>query len=277
LFQTLGGKMGFTFSQGFIDFALFSTLGTKSWLVLAFGPLFFALYYVIFYFGVKALNLKTPGREDEVEGEESTEAVTLTGGAAEMSRELVRAFGGRSNIDVLDACITRLRITVKDMSRVSKARLKALGASGVLEVGNSAQAIFGPRSENLKTDMIEYLKTAGPEADEAYTMASVEPVAAVPVVGSANGGAPDIDPDAPAKVKGIISALGGSGNIRKVDSVALTRLRVEVADSAAVDEAALKASGVQAVLRLPGGKLHLIIGLGADQYANEMKGQVARV
>ncbi|MFM7427314.1 MAG: glucose-specific PTS transporter subunit IIBC [Elainella sp.] len=285
LFQTLGGKMGFTFSQGFIDFFLFNSLGTKSWLVLAGGPFFFALYFVIFYFGIKQLNLKTPGREDEVEGE-SSEAVTLTGGAAEMSRELVRAFGGRSNIDLLDACITRLRITVKDMGKVSKARLKALGASGVLEVGNSAQAIFGPRSENLKTDMIEYLKTAGPEADEAYSPGAGDGTLAL-VNGSAHGAAVDSspgtvavverDPDADTKVRNILAALGGVGNVRKVDVVALTRLRVEVGDSARVDESALKAAGAQGVLRLPGGKLHLLMGLGADQYAREMKEQMARL
>lgn len=275
LFQVMGGKMGFTFSQGGIDFLLFNGLGTKAWLVLAFGPLFFALYYVIFYFGIKALNLKTPGREDEAEGAGGS---ALTGGANEMARELVQAFGGRSNIDVLDACITRLRITVKDMSKVNKARLKGLGASGVLEVGNSAQAIFGPRSENLKTDMLEYLKTAGAEADEAY-LPSPADAATVPTGNGAvvSGTVPEADLEAPLRARDIVKAVGGRGNIRKVDVVALTRLRIEVADSAAVDEAALKAAGVQGILRLPGGKLHLIMGLGADQYAAEMKSQLAMV
>jgi PTS system glucose-specific IIC component len=273
LFQVMGGKMGFTFSQGGIDFLLFNSLGTKSWLVLAFGPLFFALYYVIFYFGIKALNLKTPGREDETD---EAGASTLTGGSEEMARELVRAFGGRGNIAVLDACITRLRVGVKDMSKVNKARLKALGASGVLEVGNSAQAIFGPRSENLKTDMSEYLKTAGAEADEAYVPSPAEAASdAVSGNGVVTTVLPASDPEAPAKVRRVIEALGGMGNIRKVDPVALTRLRIEVANSEIVDEAALKTAGVQDILRLPGGKLHLIMGLGADQYAAEMKTQIA--
>lgn len=275
LFQTMGGRMGFTFSQGFIDFALFNSLGTKAWLIPAFGPLFFALYFVIFYFGIKQLNLKTPGREDDEVGEA---AVTLSGDAQEMSRELVRAFGGRGNIDTLDACITRLRITVKDMTRVNKARLKALGASGVLEVGNSAQAIFGPRSENLKTDMTEYLKTAGPEADEAYVSTPAEMAMLDPEGAAASGVVvPENDPEAPAKARKMIEALGGIGNIRKVDSVALTRLRVEVADSARVDEDALRAAGVQGVLRLPGGKLHLIVGLASEQYEHEIHGLMAKV
>lgn len=278
LFQTMGGKMGFTFSHGFIDFALFNTLGTKPWLIIAFGPLFAALYFVIFYFGIKTLNLKTPGREDELEDGDSSTA-TLTGGATEMSRELVRAFGGRGNINTLDACITRLRISVKDMTKVNKARLKALGASGVMEVGNNAQAIFGPRSENLKTDMAEYLKTAGPEADEAYTMIASDTIAE-PVAGSgplgATGAVPDYDPEAATKACKILAALGGVSNVRRVDSVALTRLRIEVADSNAVDEVALKAAGVNGVLRLPGGKLHLLMGLGADQYADKMQEEMAK-
>jgi glucose PTS system EIICB or EIICBA component len=187
----------------------------------------------------------------------------------------VRAFGGRSNIASLDACITRLRITVNDMKKVNKERLKALGASGVLEVGNSAQAIFGPRSENLKTDMAEYLKTAGSEADEVVLPTPVE--AAATDAGSKDPVPVEHDPDAPAKVRALVAALGGIGNIKRVDSVALTRLRIEVIDSDAVDEQALQAAGAQGVLRLPGGKLHLIVGLGADQYEAEMRGQLAGV
>ncbi|XQQ05132.1 MAG: glucose-specific PTS transporter subunit IIBC [Leptolyngbya sp. IPPAS B-1204] len=277
LFQTMGGKMGFTFSQGAIDFILFNSLGTRSWLILAFGPLFFALYFVIFYFGIKHFNFKTPGREDEEV--EDGGAVQLSGGATEMARELVRAFGGRSNIATLDACITRLRITVNDMKKVNKPRLKALGASGVLEVGNSAQAIFGPRSEGLKTDMVEYLRHAGAEADEAYEPNMAEIAAAESMSGSVGTviSEPTIDPDAPAKVRAMIAALGGIGNIRRVDPVALTRLRVEVADSAKVNEEALQAAGVQGILRIPGGKLHLIVGLGADQYSAEMSDQLAKI
>ncbi len=273
LFQVMGGKMGFTFSQGGIDFLLFSGLpnAQKVWLLPLLGILVFApLYYWVFRLAIKRFNLKTPGREDE-----TTAAIGPVGPGSEMARELVRAFGGRNNIATLDACITRLRITVNDTKQVNKARLKALGASGVLEVGNSAQAIFGPRSENLKTDMIEYLRNAGSEADEAYQPDPAEVAAEAAAVAPVAG--PEVDPEAPAKVKAMIAALGGMGNIRRVDDVALTRLRIEVAESERVDEEALRAAGAEGILRLPGGKLHLIVGLGADQYAAEMKGQLAKV
>lgn len=106
LFVTLGGRMGFTFSQGFIDFFLFNRLGTKVWLILAFGPFFALLYYFAFRFAIKHFNFATPGREDETAIAEADQAA-LSGDSAAMARELVRAFGGRSNIATLDACITQ--------------------------------------------------------------------------------------------------------------------------------------------------------------------------
>lgn len=263
LFVTLGGRMGFTFSHGLIDFVLFSSLGTKVWLIPALAPVFAALYYFTFRFMIWQFDLKTPGREDDVETDEATAAIT--GDQAEMAKALVMAFGGRSNIKNLDACITRLRITVNDMAKVNVPRLKALGASGVLQMGQNAQAIFGPRSDNLKTDMADYLKTAGPEAD------AVE----VPVEGFGDDTLPALaqipaDPQAGEKAEAMVAALGGANNIRAVDPVALTRLRVEVTDAAAVDEAALQAAGVQGLMRLQDDVLHLVIGLNAEQYAGEM-------
>jgi glucose PTS system EIICB or EIICBA component len=275
LFRILGGHMGFTFSQGGIDFILFSGLpnAQRTWLIPLLGLLVFApLYYAVFYFGIRRFDFKTPGRDDEVE-----DSVTATSTGSELSRELVKAFGGRGNIANLDACITRLRVSVNDKSRVSKPRLKQLGASGVLEVGNSVQAIFGPRSENLKTDMAEYLKGAGAEADEAYAPHPED-------VAAGNGAAtdevmPTVEPDlhAPEKVENMIIALGGRRNIHKVDPVALTRLRLEVADDSAIDESALQASGVDGVMRLADHKYHLLVGLNAEQYANEMKRQLTKV
>ncbi len=269
LFVTLDGRMGFTFSHGFIDFFLFYPLGTKVWLIPAFAPFFAALYYFSFRFVIKRFNLMTPGREAQDEAMVSN----LPQDAIAMSRELTLAFGGRSNIDSLDACITRLRIGVKDMGKVNIARLKALGASGVLQVGNNAQAIFGPRSENLKTDMIEYLKTAGPEADQVPTMAAGEsmesPTAALPTV--------QADPEAAAKAQKMVAALGGVNNIRAVDPVALTRLRVEVTDASQINDVALVGAGVQAVMRVEDRVLHLVVGLNAEQYASEISHQLQTV
>ncbi|NEZ62172.1 PTS glucose transporter subunit IIB [Leptolyngbyaceae cyanobacterium CCMR0082] len=261
LFVILGGRMGFTFSHGFIDFFLFNALGTKVWLIIAFGPLFAALYYFSFRFVIKRFNLITPGREEDNEAIVSN----LPQDAAAMAKELTLAFGGRSNIENLDACITRLRIGVKDMGKVNIARLKALGASGVLQIGNNAQAIFGPRSENLKTDMVEYLKTAGPEADEVGAPIPEESMAAATTMAEVTA-----DPAAAEKSQAMVAALGGADNIRTVDPVAMTRLRVEITTPDTVNEEALQAAGVEAIMRVQDQVLHLIVGLNAEQYAGEI-------
>jgi PTS system glucose-specific IIC component len=127
------------------------------------------VYYATFRGAIKAFDLKTPGREAEALDPSATlPASAIVGAAAAsgasasprhaMARELVQAFGGQQNIRSLDACITRLRVELEDVSRADAARLKALGATGVVVVGDGVQAIFGTKSENLKTDMEAYLR-----------------------------------------------------------------------------------------------------------------------
>ena len=161
--NTLDMHMGFTFSQGGIDFLMFNLIGDKgrhAGYVFILGPIYAAIYYGVFRFVITRWNLKTPGREDDAPEEA---AAPVPAGQWGKARELVLAFGGRDNIRSLDACITRLRVEVADPARVEQARLKALGAAGVVMVGQGVQAIFGPLSENLKTDMSEYLKQSGAE------------------------------------------------------------------------------------------------------------------
>lgn len=158
----LGIKHGFTFSHGLIDYVvLFPKSHGALWLFVL-GPVWAVLYYSVFTYAIRKFNLMTPGREVE---DESVKAARDTG-ADSFALQLVRALGGRSNIVNLDACITRLRVQVADVQKANAETLKALGAAGVLVVGDGVQAIFGTRSENLKTEIQEYLKSAGSEADE---------------------------------------------------------------------------------------------------------------
>src|SRR5678815_3834364 len=157
----LGIKHGMTFSHGFIDFVLLYPKSTHAIWLLVIGPIWALVYYGAFRWLIVKFNLKTPGRD----AQEVTASITAPVGGDNVSRELVLAFGGRSNIKNLDACITRLRVEVNDVGLANSARLKALGAAGVITVGNSLQAIFGTQAENMKTAMEEYLKSAGPEAD----------------------------------------------------------------------------------------------------------------
>jgi PTS system glucose-specific IIC component len=248
--NTLGMHMGFTFSQGAIDFVMFNVLGhqaTRWWLVLILGPAYGFLYYGVFRWSIQFFKLMTPGREDEAEV-----AVVASVGDAR-ARDLVLAFGGRGNITSLDACITRLRVTVQDPARVDRARLKAMGAAEVLQVGNSEQAIFGTASENLKTDMEIYLKTAGPEADGAASVtgpAAAAPAAAVQSATKAQQ----------QQAQAIYAALSGPDNVLALDALAATRLRVRLKDPGKIDLKALAAAGVKAVMALPDHESDLIIG-----------------
>ncbi|MCP4323208.1 MAG: PTS transporter subunit EIIC, partial [Alteromonadales bacterium] len=147
----LGMVHGTSFSHGLIDFLVLSANSQKLILFLIMGLGYAALYYTVFRVAIAKFNLKTPGREDETE----EEAVTLDN--EDMSGELVHAFGGKANIENLDACITRLRISVNNIEHVNKAKLKQLGAAGVVVSGNGVQAIFGTKSDNLKTDMEAFL------------------------------------------------------------------------------------------------------------------------
>ncbi|VED13529.1 PTS system glucose-specific EIIBC component [Escherichia coli] len=147
----LGMRDGTSFSHGLIDFIVLSGNSSKLWLFPIVGIGYAIVYYTIFRVLIKALDLKTPGREDATDDAKAT-------GTSEMAPALVAAFGGKENITNLDACITRLRVSVADVSKVDQAGLKKLGAAGVVVAGSGVQAIFGTKSDNLKTEMDEYIR-----------------------------------------------------------------------------------------------------------------------
>ena len=248
------------------------------------GVVFFAIYYFLFRLVIKWWDLRTPGREpdDEFDAEQAANltdgsgstgasgaAAAGGGGTALATRpladtkaeQLIAAFGGRENLVNVDACITRLRMEVADKALVDKPRLKALGAAGVMEVGNNVQAIFGTRSENLKTDMEQFLR-AGSGIEAAPTPRAV----AAPKPARAS----TPDPVAIRTAESIAAALGGTQNIASAEAVALTRIRVKVINPALVNERALIQSGAAAVMRLDGNVLHLIVGPTADSIAAAM-------
>lgn len=174
-----------------------------------------------------------------------------------MAPGLVAAFGGAGNIKNLDACITRLRVDLNDVSKASPTALKALGASGVVQVGNGMQAIFGTRSENLKTAMEEYMRAGGVGA--TAPVAAVPPPPRGPVPGAVR-----VEPtrEDGARAAAIVEALGGYDNIVRIEPVALTRLRVEVRNASAVKKAAL-----DGVLTVSDRVMHIVVGQNAERYA----------
>lgn len=169
-------KIGMTFSGGLIDFLIFGVIPGRTpwWNVIIVGLILAVIYYFGFRFVIRKFNLKTPGREDAVtEGDESGGGNSVT--QDELPHNILSALGGGTNIVHLDACITRLRVEVKDKANVDKDQLKKLGASGVLEVGNNIQAIFGTRSDTIKSQIANIMSGKTPMIEPKPGAAVEEP------------------------------------------------------------------------------------------------------
>ena len=148
-------RIGMTFSGGLIDYIVFGVLpGTSGfenhwYMVIIIGLVFSVIYYFGFRFAIRKFNLMTPGRE---ETKEKKPEIKIDGD--ELAVFVLNALGGRENLVSLDACITRLRVEVKDTGKVDDNELKKLGASGVLKVGaNGVQAIFGSKAQFICNDL----------------------------------------------------------------------------------------------------------------------------
>ncbi|WP_124727172.1 glucose-specific PTS transporter subunit IIBC [Staphylospora marina] len=157
LMDILGVKAGMTFSGGIIDLIMFWEKDTNPWLIIPVGLVFAVIYYFGFRFAIRKWNLKTPGREDEEEHSEQT-----SGNMGQLAADVLSALGGKENITALDACITRLRVSVGDVGKVNKEELKKLGAAGVLEMGNHLQIIFGPKSDLIREQMKRIMSGQAP-------------------------------------------------------------------------------------------------------------------
>lgn len=119
---------------------------------------FFVVGYVVAYLMIGKLKLATPGRLGNY-AEESDEAAApaASGGSAQAER-IVELLGGRENIELVDACMTRLRVTVKDPVQVAdSAAWKAEGAMGLIKKGNGIQIIYGPKADVLRSDIHDIL------------------------------------------------------------------------------------------------------------------------
>ncbi|OOF82801.1 PTS glucose transporter subunit IIB [Rodentibacter ratti] len=150
-------SIGNTFSGGFIDFLLFGILqgnGNTHWIrVVLVGIPWALLYYFSFRFLITRFDVMTPGRAEEVEERMEQQSTSLT----ENAHQIITGLGGAENIENVDACITRLRVSVKDVKLVDKARLKSLGAIDVLEVGGGIQAVFGAKAVLYKSEVNQIL------------------------------------------------------------------------------------------------------------------------
>lgn len=143
---------GFGFSAGLVDMFLSSRnpLAVQWYMLIVQGFVFFAIYYVVFRTVIVKFGLKTPGREDD----DSASAVKGSQESSELAKQYLEVLGGHSNLSNIDACITRLRLTVNDMSIIDEKALKDLGAMGVVKLGsNNLQVILGPLAEIIAGQM----------------------------------------------------------------------------------------------------------------------------
>ena len=169
--------VGMTFSGGIIDFFLFGILqgnAKTNWIMMIpVGIVYFIVYYFLFSFLIKKLDLKTPGRDDEAEVKLYTRAdvnakkageAGAAGAAGEdpVSAMIEVGLGGRDNITDIDCCATRLRVTVVDGGKVNEGLLKNSGAAGVVKKGNGIQVIYGPSVNIVKANLEDFIAKHAP-------------------------------------------------------------------------------------------------------------------
>ncbi|MEZ6735088.1 PTS N-acetyl glucosamine transporter subunit IIABC [Klebsiella pneumoniae] len=221
----LGIHAGFSFSAGAIDYVLMYSLPAASknvWMLLVMGVVFFFVYFLLFSAVIRMFNLKTPGREDKAADVVTEEANSNTEeGLTQLATSYIAAVGGTDNLKAIDACITRLRLTVGDSANVNDAACKRLGASGVVKLNKQTiQVIVGAKAESI-----------GDEMKKVVTRGPVAAAAAAPA-GNVATAAPAAKPQAVANAKtveSLVSPITG-------DVVALEQVPDEAFASKAVGD-----------------------------------------
>ncbi|MFP5246725.1 MAG: glucose PTS transporter subunit EIIB, partial [Thermoanaerobaculia bacterium] len=198
------------------------------------GAIYFVVYYTVFRVCITAFNLQTPGREP-VESEVATVAPGTSRAAT-----FIHALGGAANLTSVDACATRLRLTVADQHAVDEQALKRLGARATVKVSSDAlQVVLGPIADQV--------------ADEIRTQLRVS--TGIPAAA-------------------LLAALGGRENIRGLEAVASSRLRVRVANTDAVDDDAIRALGLRGVARPGENRVHILVGPSAPEALTSLRALV---
>jgi PTS system N-acetylglucosamine-specific IIC component len=216
----LGVKLGFGFSAGLFDYLLSFGIATRPLLLIPVGLGYFALYYFSFRWCIQHFDLKTPGRDaGEVIAERDASRGTRGG-------DFVLALGGAQNLTTVDACMTRLRLTVNNLDKVDETQLRALGAKGFMRPGgNALQVVLGPIADQVAGEIRSRLR------------------------GKPQMQVPDDE---------WLDALGGAGNLEDVRQRS-TRLILRVADAAKLDLEGLRRLGARAVVPSGAGRVHLLL------------------
>lgn len=144
---------GFSYSAGFIDYVINEHLAHNGLLIIPIGLIFGVLYYVLFRWAIRRFRIPTPGREEGSSLEE------WAGDIPYRAPLIVQALGGKNNIKKLEACITRLRLTLANDRQMDIASLRHLGAAGVIRLGGgNVQVVFGTYSELIREEIMKSLR-----------------------------------------------------------------------------------------------------------------------
>lgn len=156
----LGFRAGFCFSAGATDLVFSASLpaAANTMLIIPLGIAAFAVFFVVFYFAIKKFDLKTPGREDD--DLEAEKAVVLANNDfTQVAAVVLEGLGGKENVTSLDNCITRLRMEVKDYTKVDEKKIKSAGVAGVIRPSKtSVQVIVGTKVQFVADEMAKMLK-----------------------------------------------------------------------------------------------------------------------
>ena len=155
----VGFRAGFSFSAGATDLVFSASLpaAQNTWMILPLGLAAFAVFYAVFRFAIVKFDLKTPGREDD-DLEAEKKAVLSNSDFTEVASIILEGLGGKSNIVSLDNCITRLRLEIKDYTRVDEKKIKSAGVAGVMRPSKSAvQVIVGTKVQFVADEMKKML------------------------------------------------------------------------------------------------------------------------
>jgi PTS system N-acetylglucosamine-specific IIC component len=244
IMDLLNVHLGFGFSAGLFDYVLNYKLSTNPLLLIPVGLAYFALYYVVFRWAIARFDLTTPGREPE----EATEPAAVAGEAGTGGAWVV-ALGGARNLQQIDACTTRLRLTVADNTAVDEGAMRKLGARGfVRPSAGTLQVVVGPVADQLAGDIRAALRQAPPLAS-----------------------APRVEPTVVAEqlAAHLAARFGGRNNIAEVSAWS-TRLVVTLRNPFAADRAGLEASARGAV-QIENATWHVIVGAQAPATAAALR------
>lgn len=257
IMDLLDVRLGFSFSAGAFDYVLSFSKGTNGWLLIPVGLAYAAAYYGLFRLCIAVFKLQTPGREPE----ETAAPADAPVPAGSRGERFVRALGGAGNLTSVDACTTRLRLEVVDQSAVDAGALKDLGARGLVKPSATAlQIVLGPIADQVAGEIRAVVARGGETPAPAKPAASPAPGAPKPAAA--------FDRTVAA---GLLAALGGAANVRGVQTCS-SRLRVEVAEAARVDEAAVRALGVRGVVKPAPHSVHVVLGPSAEAAAEALRG-----